>query len=268
MAELPKHPREIRLVSKTHRVVRTLVTTIDRATMAQGYQDAEYRLLNTFGWKLGKLLEDWKAGIFDEAWRATRTECGFTNVKDDDTLKSKLRKRFVETLALDYTPITAYFTGLAGMADKLALAQMRAEARRAVPNGDYDRSKGQWRKIDPLTLVHGATIRLRGIDRDVYSNWRLSRYAVEKLDAIGKLIVVALDRATPSAAKGVWLTKHYVTYRDSPDITGRLTHSTGPILATRSFKNGRFDVTFRSEADATAFAKLLREESGKEIDNG
>jgi len=167
MTEL-RHPKEIALVAKTHQTICRLETEINTVTRGQGYKDTEYRLMHSFGWKLKQLFAEWKSQVFDQAWQATRYACGLANVKDDEGLKEKLKKQFVDGSGLDYTPVTEYFEGLAGMADKLALAQIRLEARRSLPDGGYERvqpkdgetpldsqlwmveHRGMWNRVDGL----------------------------------------------------------------------------------------------------------------------
>lgn len=198
-------------------------------------------------------LKEMKTDLFGRMWEFVKQEEGLSNIPDDETVLDSLRKQFIRERGMNWIPLRGYMAGLQGDAPLRAYESIITDARKAFPVfwEDHDRR-------DPMMdeLCSGKkTIRLRAY-RDGWDNERISykeRGTLAALDKLGQMIVWKVSAL--EARVGVLYGEYNGSYQDSAN--GKRQFAGGPFAAAQSFKNGRFDLEFRTEADAKAFARAL-----------
>lgn len=198
---------------------------------------------------VGKAVSELKDSAFTLAWRHFKSRAGLRNAADTKHERNDLHQTFMESEGLDFDAIKAYFDDLQPSADKLAMHTILANAKNAVP---YEF------RSEPDKLVHKSTVKLK-LYRDSWNQVSFGSYSRETLAALDKLGNIVVHGAAPSEAMGGWLTRTY-GHRYGEDVGGKR-ETGGPFVSARSFKNGRFDLVFKSPAQAKVFAHALVGES-------
>lgn len=200
---------------------------------------------------VARALREVKVATFENIWRETRGRYKLQNAKKDDEAKAALLKSFLAQDGMDCTPLFLYFDERKHLAGGLALAAILKEARKAlprIPNGD-------WRKRDATVddFLHGKRVQLR-VYRRAYSE----QLECERLDALEKLACILVWGQPAESVTAGRLSRIY-GYRqwDADDGIEGKRDIGGPFVAARSYKNGRFDLFFKTEDDARKFAEAL-----------
>jgi len=202
-----------------------------------------------------------KTAAFETYWREARNRYNLRNAEEDRAAKKSLLDAFLDQDGIDYTQIDAYFDGRQHLAGGLALVAILNEARKALPPfwhdgpGKYSRDR---RDPTAADIVHGKRLHLH-LYREAYGNDQLGSYALDQLSALSKLGSIVIRGARPEHVTGHWLTNIYGWRRwqnNGDGIDGKRAVG-GPFVAAQSFKNGRFDLHFKTEEDASTFAAVL-----------
>lgn len=199
---------------------------------------------------LNRVIEKAKGELFSDTWKAIKVLEHLDNVPDDEKALEALKKGFIENAGVDYRPLTAYALEVYKTADERALQDILSNATRALPwRNSYD-ERGSLKIED---ILYGVTLRLEINRNDGDNRTRMAYREEAVLVALDKLVWITLYSVRPSMARRGPLYNLFGHGKfDETEVM-----DDGPYVKARSYKNGRFDLTFRNATEARKIAETL-----------